>query len=98
LVLRYDRFATADATGVDYIARYPIGGSWRLGPRILVQRVVNDAGPIQYVYSPYAHIDWQRNGRMLEIEAGTELGRNPQVLELGNTTRLFVSIGYRVNF
>ena len=98
LVLRYDHLATADATGVDYIARYPLVGAWRIGPRILVQRVVNDAGPIQYVYSPYAHIDWQRNGRMVEIEAGTELGRNPQVLEIGNTTRLFVSIGYRVNF
>jgi hypothetical protein len=98
LVLRYDHLATADATGVDYIARYPLIGAWRIGPRILVQRVVNDSGPIQYVYSPYAHIDWQRNGRMVEIEAGTELGRNPQVLEIGNTTRLFVSIGYRVNF
>jgi tetratricopeptide (TPR) repeat protein len=98
LVLRYDHLATADATGVDYIARYPLIGAWRIGPRILVERVVNDAGPIQYVYSPYAHIDWQRNGRMVEIEAGTELGRNPQVLEIGNTTRLFVSIGYRVNF
>jgi tetratricopeptide (TPR) repeat protein len=98
LVLRYDRLATADATGVDYIARYPLTGAWRIGPRILVQRVVNDAGPIQYVYSPYAHADWQRNGRMLEFEAGTELGRNPQVLQIGNTTRLFVSLGYRVNF
>jgi tetratricopeptide (TPR) repeat protein len=114
LVLRYDHLATANATGVDYIARYPLFGAWRIGPRILVQRVVNDwsrgsgdipgggsgpgGRPIQYVYSPYAHIDWQRNGRMVEIEAGTELGRNPQVLEIGNTTRLFVSIGYRVNF
>jgi hypothetical protein len=98
LVLRYDHLPTADSTGVDYIARYPIWGAWRIGPRFLVQRIVNDSGPVQYVYNPYAHADWQRRGRMVEIEAGTEIGRNPDVLQIGNTTRLFVSIGYRVNF
>ena len=63
-----------------------------------MERIVNDSGPVQYVYTPYVHADWQRNGRMIEIEAGTEIGRNPEVLQIGNSTRLFVSIGYRVNF
>jgi hypothetical protein len=98
LVLRYDHTSTADTDGVDYIARYPLTGAWRIGPRILVQRIVNDTGPVQYLYNPYAHADWQRNGRMIEMEAGTQIGRNPEVLQIGNTTRLFVSIGYRVNF
>ena len=98
LALRYDHAAVADTTGVDYIARYPMFGSWRVGPRILIQRKVNSSGAVQYFYDPYAHLDWQRNGKLLEIEAGTEIGRNPQVLQIGNTTRLFVSIGYRVNF
>ena len=98
MILRYDHTSTADATGVGYIARYPISRAWRIGPRILVERIENDSGPVQYVYTPYAHADWQRNGRMVEIEAGYELGRNPQVLEIGNSTRLFVSIGYRVTF
>ena len=97
-ILRYDHTSTADATGVGYIARYPLTGAWRIGPRILVERIVNDSGPVQYVYTPYVHADWQRNGRMIEIEAGTEIGRNPEVLQIGNSTRLFVSIGYRVNF
>ena len=105
LALRYDHATTANTTGVDYIARYPLFGSWRIGPRILVQRRVNDTGPVQpgrpvgqYFYDLYAHADWQRNGRLVEIEAGTEIGRNPQALQIGNTRRLFVSIGYRVNF
>jgi hypothetical protein len=97
-VLRYDHLSTADATGVDYIARYPLTGNWRVGPRILIERIANDSGPIQYVYNPYAHADWQRHGRMIEIEAGTEIGRNPQALQIGNSTRLFVSAGYRVTF
>jgi SPOR domain len=97
-ILRYDHTSTADATGVGYIARYPLGGAWRIGPRILVERIVSDTGPVQYTYTPYLHTDWQRNGRMVEIEAGTEIGRNPQILQIGNSTRLFVSIGYRVGF
>ncbi len=52
----------------------------------------------QLLYSPYAHLDYQRSGRILEIEAGAELGRNPPFVQLGNTTRLFVSVGYRINF
>ena len=98
LILRYDHTSTADATGVGYIARYPLAGAWRIGPRILVERIVNNSGPVQYTYTPYVHTDWQRNGRMIEIEAGTEIGRNPQILQIGNSTRLFVSIGYRVGF
>jgi hypothetical protein len=49
-------------------------------------------------YQVYGHLDYQRNGRLLEIEGGTELGRNPTVLQIGNTTRLFISVGYRVSF
>ena len=98
LILRYDHTSTADATGVGYIARYPLTGAWRIGPRILVERIDNDSGAVQYTYTPYVHTDWQRNGRMVEIEAGYEIGRNPQVLEIGNSTRLFLSVGYRVNF
>jgi len=98
LVLRYDHLSTADATGVDYIARFPLSAAWRIGPRILIERIENDSGPVQYVYNPYAHADWQRHGRMVEIEAGTEIGRNPQSLQIGNSTRLFVSAGYRVTF
>ena len=98
LILRYDRTTTADVEGVQYIGRYPVIGAWRAGPRILLERRVDTTGPVQYFYQPYAHVDYQRNGRMLEMEAGAEFGRNPAVLQTGNTTRLFVSVGYRVNF
>ena len=98
LILRYDHTSTANGAGVGYIGRYPLGGAWRIGPRILVERIVNDSGPVQYTYTPYLHTDWQRNGRMVEIELGTEIGRSPADMEIGNSTRRFVSIGYRVNF
>ncbi len=98
LILRYDHTATSNTTGVGYIARYPLWGAWRIGPRFLGQRKVSPGGIVQVTYAPYAHLDWQRNGRLLEIEGGTELGLNPAFLQTGNTTRLFISVGYRVSF
>jgi hypothetical protein len=97
-VLRYDQMPTQKAIGWQYIARYPLFGAWRIGPRLAVTRTQTDAGVTQLLYVPYAHLDYQRNGRILEVEAGAELGRNPEFLQIGNTTRLFVSVGYRIDF
>ncbi len=97
-VLRYDQTPTADTLGWQYIARFPLFGAWRIGPRLSVQRTASNTGVTRFLYVPYAHLDYQRNGRILEVEAGAELGHNPVELQIGNTTRLFVSVGYRVSF
>ena len=97
-VLRFDRTPTTRAIGWQYIARFPLFGAWRIGPRISVERTESNTGVTQLLYVPYAHLDYQRNGRILEIEGGAELGRNPDTLQIGNTTRLFVSVGYRMSF
>jgi tetratricopeptide (TPR) repeat protein len=97
--VRYDKTSTSNTTGFQYIARYPIFGAWRIGPRFLFQsKSTPSQGIRQVFYQVYGHLDYQRNGRLLEIEGGTELGRNPTVLQIGNTTRLFISVGYRVSF
>jgi len=98
LVLREDRTASGLTRGAQFISRYPLFGAWRFGPRVLVQRTQSSHGLTQNLYAPYGHLDYQRNGRVLEMEAGAELGRNPAELQIGNSTRLFVSIGYRINF
>ena len=98
IVFRYDQMSTYKVLGAQFNSRYPLFGSWRFGPRLLAERKVTDTGFTSYFYSPYGHLDYQRNGRLLEFEAGLEKGMNPSGLELGNTTRLFVSAGYRINF
>jgi hypothetical protein len=98
LIVRYDNTPAYNIVGWQFISRYPLFGAWRAGPRILFQRTTTDTGYTSVFYAPYAHIDWQRRGHLLEIEGGAELGKNPAGLEIGNTTRLFVSIGYRINF
>src|SRR5581483_3628054 len=97
LVLRYDHTATSKTVGWQYIGRFPVFGAWRIGPRLAVQRRESDNGVTQLLYTPYLHLDYQRNGRVLEIEGGAQLGRNPEFLQSGNTTRLFISVGYRIN-
>jgi tetratricopeptide (TPR) repeat protein len=98
VVVRYDSTPTYKVIGWQYISRFPVFGSWRIGPRMLFQRKETNTGFTQIFYAPYGHLDYQRHGHVLEAEAGAEFGKNPAGLEIGNTTRLFVSIGYRINF
>ena len=97
-IVRYDTTPTYDVVGWQFISRYPLFGAWRIGPRMLFQRTTTDTGYTSIFYAPYGHLDYQRHGHVLEIEGGAEFGRNPAGLQIGNTTRLFVSIGYRINF
>jgi tetratricopeptide (TPR) repeat protein len=97
-VVRYDTTPTYKVIGWQFISRYPLFGAWRIGPRMLFQRKSTDTGYTQIFYAPYGHLDYQRHGHVLEVEGGAEFGKNPAGLQIGNSTRLFVSIGYRINF
>ena len=97
-IVRYDTTPTYNVVGWQFISRYPLFGAWRIGPRMLFQRTTTDTGYTSIFYAPYGHLDYQRHGHVLEIEGGAELGKNPAGLQIGNTTRLFISIGYRINF
>jgi len=97
-IVRYDSTPTYNVIGWQAISRYPVFGAWRIGPRFLFQRKTTNTGFTSIFYAPYGHLDYQRNGHVLEFEGGAELGKNPAGLEIGNTTRLFVSLGYRINF
>jgi tetratricopeptide (TPR) repeat protein len=97
-IVRYDTTPTYNVVGWQFISRYPLFGAWRIGPRMLFQRKTTDTGFTSIFYAPYGHLDYQRHGHVLEIEGGAEIGKNPAGLQIGNTTRLFVSIGYRINF
>jgi hypothetical protein len=97
-IVRYDTTPTYNVVGWQFISRYPLFGAWRIGPRMLFQRTTTDTGYTSIFYAPYGHLDYQRHGHVLEIEGGAEIGKNPAGLQIGNTTRLFISIGYRINF
>jgi len=98
VIVRYEHDTDLQCARLAVHLPFSVFGAWRAGPRILFQRKVTDTGYTSIFYAPYGHIDYQRHGHVLEIEGGAELGKNPAGLEIGNTTRLFVSIGYRINF
>jgi tetratricopeptide (TPR) repeat protein len=95
---------------VDSIAatsRFPIGGAWRLGPRLSVYRLTAlSDGSRETTYIPSALLDWTHGRWLLQLDTGAELGRREAFVQLANgtfvqtqnTTRYYISLSYRVTF
>jgi hypothetical protein len=92
---------------VSATSRFPVGGAWRLAPRFTVQRLSQlSDGSTQTTYIPSALLDYQRDNKLLQLEAGGELGSREAFLQLPtgqfvqtqNTTRYYVSLSYRISF
>jgi tetratricopeptide (TPR) repeat protein len=88
-------------------SRFPIGGSWRLGPRFSVDRLTDaSTGITETTYIPSALLDWERGRWLFQVDTGAELGSREAFLQLPNgtfvqtqnTTRYYISISYRVTF
>jgi hypothetical protein len=88
-------------------SRFPIGGSWRLGPRFSVDRLTDaSTGSVETTYIPSALLDWERGRWLFQLDTGAELGSREAFLQLPtggfvqtqNTTRYYISISYRVTF
>jgi tetratricopeptide (TPR) repeat protein len=88
-------------------SRFPIGGSWRLGPRFSVDRLNDVAtGSTETTYIPSALLDWERGRWLFQLDTGAELGSREAFLQLPNgtfvqtqnTTRYYISLSYRVMF
>lgn len=88
-------------------SRFPIGGAWRLGPRLSVNRLSQQSdGSTDTTYVPSALLDWERGRWLFQLDTGVELGSREAFLQLPNgsfvqtqnTTRYYISINYRVTF
>jgi len=94
-----------DSLGVT--TRFPIGGAWRLGPRLTVNRLntITD-GSTQTSYIPSMLLDYQRGNKLFQLDMGGELGKREAFLQLSNgtfvqtqnTTRYYISVSYRISF
>jgi hypothetical protein len=92
---------------VSLTSRFPVGGAWRLGPRLTVDRLSGLAdGSSETSYLPSVLLDYQRGNKLLQLEAGGQLGQREAFLALPNgqfvqtqtTTRYYVSVSYRISF
>jgi hypothetical protein len=99
IVVRHQTGETADTDSLGISTRFPIGRSWRLGPRLRVdQRQIHTDGSKQMLYVPTLRLDLVRTRMMFECELGAELGRRSLDESEENTTRTYFSLGYRLNF
>jgi hypothetical protein len=92
---------------VSLTSRFPVGGAWRLGPRLTVDRLSGlTDGSSETSYLPSVLLDYQRGNKLLQLEAGGQLGQREAFLALPNgqfvqtqtTTRYYVSVSYRISF
>ncbi|MBV8909958.1 MAG: hypothetical protein JOZ89_04275, partial [Gammaproteobacteria bacterium] len=88
-------------------SRFPIGGAWRVGPHLTVDRLKTATdGSSETTYLPSVLIDYQRGRNLFQLELGGLLGYREAPLQLANgafiqtqnTTRYYVSVSYRINF
>ena len=87
--------------------RFPVGGPWRLAPRITVERLsqLSDGGN-ETSYIPSALLDYQRGNFLVQLETGAQLGSreaflqlaNGQFVQTQNSTSYYVSLSYRISF
>jgi tetratricopeptide (TPR) repeat protein len=80
-------------------SRMPVGGAWRLGPRLTVdRRQLKSDGSTELTFITSALLDYQRGRRLLQLEAGGQAGNRDSTLQTQKTTRYYVSLAYRIGF
>lgn len=98
IALRRQTSALSDTDSLGISTRFPISRSWRLGPRLRVdRREIRSDGSRQMLYTPALRIDLQRTRMLFECELGAELGSRRSEQRDEDTTRYYLSLGYRLN-
>ncbi|MBS0377083.1 MAG: SPOR domain-containing protein [Proteobacteria bacterium] len=107
LTLTHGATEVGTIDSISYNTRFPIGGAWRLGPRISIDRLSGlSDGSTQTSYIPSVLLDYQRGLKLLQLEVGGQLGQREAFVQLPNgtfvqtqnTTRYYVSLSYRIGF
>lgn len=100
LQLRTQDSSNRKIDSVGLASRLPIGGAWRLGPRIRVDRRVSQLDSAREIlYVPTLRLDYQKGRTWIEFEGGAELGsRDLLPVETEKTRRYYFGLGYRLSF
>ncbi len=99
LSLAYSKTEIGKVASIGVTSRLAIGGAWRLGPRLTVdRRELTSDGSTEMSYLPSALLDYQRGRKLLQFEAGGQLGKRDTDVQTQKTTRYYVSLSYRIGF
>jgi tetratricopeptide (TPR) repeat protein len=99
LSLVYANTETGKIASLSGTTRVPVGGDWRLGPRLTVDhRQLLSDGSTELSFLPSVLLDYQRGRRLLQFEAGGQIGKRDSTLQTQNSKRYYVSLAYRIGF
>ncbi len=99
LGLQYQSGDTTDAVSLGLNAQFPLGRLWRIGPRLRVdQREFHADGSEQLLYAPSLRTELRWQKFSLEFEGGAEFGQRTLDDASEDTTRYYLSLGYRYDF
>ena len=96
------QYQSGDATGLKSLGlnvQFPLGQAWRLGPRLRVdQRDFHVDGSQQWLYAPGLRTELRWHRLTFEFEGGAEFAQRSLGKADEQTTRYYLSLGYRYDF
>jgi len=95
----YATTASGKTASLGATSRWPVSGAWRIGPRLTIERqqIASD-GSHEFDVVPSALLDYTRGRKLLQFEAGGQLGKRDSTSQTQNTKRYYVSLAYRIGF
>ncbi|HZF16689.1 MAG TPA: SPOR domain-containing protein [Steroidobacteraceae bacterium] len=99
LSLTYADNETGKIYSFGWTSRFPIAGAWRLGPRFTIdRRMLATDSSTEYAFVPSLLVDYLKDGRLVQLEIGGQLGKRDALDQTQNTQRYYVSLAYRISF
>jgi hypothetical protein len=97
--LRRYQGSTSTSTSLSVSSRFPLRKGFRVAPRLrLDQREYLRDGSTQWLASPSFRLDWHWKQTTVEFEAGGEFASRDRQFDQEQTSRYWLSLGYRVGF
>ena len=98
--VRYSESESSQVTSLSLDSRFPIGASWRINPRLRVDKrqVVSDSSN-EWLYTPGVRIQYRRSRKLnVELEAGKQFAQRQLVDSDIDRESYFINLGYQMFF
>lgn len=97
--LRHQSSELTTVESLGLAARLPIGGAWRIGPRVRIDRRTATIDlTSETLIVPTVRIDYQRGRTWFELEGGAEFGDRQLAADSEKSRRYYFGLGYRIGF
>jgi hypothetical protein len=100
VTVRYSDSGTARVSSVSLDSRFPIGRTWRINPRLRVdrrERLTNDSN--EWLYTPGIRVQYRRNRKFrIEFEAGKQFSQQDLIGVDLDRESYFINLGYQAFF